>query len=1225
MLKNNKKDIYSIRKVHGIVGSLLIGMSILGAAQLAQQNNTNLEVGETQSQMSLPRKDTWDGKWVAPKMGETINRANYNEGDIHSIVRLKSDKGIGTGTFVRKNTILTAAHVVADGNNLTYTTKYKGKYITRPIKKSQIHLFRSSKGKVYNPGEEFNSDQQYVDLALITLDDNIHEINPRVTKLMDIVDTPWVSNSGDPIKYRGIPDSQGGLFNDKDIYESKGRITHFGRNFPFTREKFIDYSKTAGDTGMTGAAVQNKDGYIYGVYIGNEAGETDVYDSANSLSLEFSKEHLDWIYSLINKNSNQNRDRTERNSSSVAENQGNKVLHNNTTKKPENAKHTDPRDWMGGGGFGNASSAPSRSSQPVNAGGVTVSGGGNSTSHTTSIGNRSNYNEIAKPDLRNNNTDNNTVNNTRPWKIENTIHNKSAKIIFKLLTEKYGLSGESASGWMAIMEYESLFHPYQTGIGTDSNHYGLFMLNENRYKSSKYYKENATLEEEIANQIQFFIDNHVLSESSQSFLKENNIKDINLVDNLSGISTNILHKLLNNNNSDVNENIIKVSEEINEFFNKDKIKADHNKLLKNKLIKEIKNSTESKPADKPSSDNTENKPVNKPSSANTENKPVNKPSSTNTETKPVNKPSSTNTETKPVDKPSSTNTGNKPVDKPSSTNTEAKPADKPSSSNTETKPVDKPSSANTEAKPADKPSSANTENKPVDKPSSTNTETKPVDKPSSANTENKPADKPSSTNTENKPVNKPSSTNTETKPVDKPSSANTEAKPVDKPSTNNKQTVENKVIVKDKNNLTKEEINKINDKIKETKPESFVINTTKDIKDLKLSDKDVISSLIDNNLEGKKVSEIEVKNELPKNEKGIIIAKVEENKETKTNKLVLETIPSKDLIVEEKENNKLLEKEKEIDNIVEDVNNDEVKNLVAEKDELKVTRFISKDGKEIKDAEVGENKDKEIKDKDGNVYELETTETKDGITTNVYKLKEDKVTEKEEKPENKLEDKSQSVKPDKKADEDKISDIIDDVNKVDEKENKLSEDGTKALINEKEELKVTKFVTKDGKEIKEAEVGEDKDKEVKDKDGNVYELETTETKDGITTNVYKLKSEDKKVSPTEIEDKTISPVEVNENTKPENKSDLEEIKKETKKDKKSSNDSNLNTERTNTSSKVNNNSNKNTSNNSSSSNSETTRQTPNTSVGNNNSALLFGTSLMSAGLAGIALKRRKNN
>ena len=1157
MLKNNKKDIYSIRKVHGIVGSLLIGMSILGTAQLAQQNNTNLEVGETQSQMSLPRKDTWDGKWVAPYMGNTINRTNYNAGDVHSIVRLKSDKGIGTGTFIRKNTILTAAHVVADGNNLTYTTKYKGKYITRPIKKSQIHLFKSKDGKVYNPGEEFNSDQQYVDLALITLDDNIHEINPRVTKLMDIVDTPWVSNSGDPIRYRGIPASQGGLFNDKDIYEANGRITHFGRNYSYIREKFIDYSKTAGDTGMTGAAVQNADGYVYGVYIGNEAGEQENYSSANSMSLEFSKEHLDWIYSLITKNSNQNRNKSERNSSSVAENQGNHELAPGITSKPENAKHTDPRDWMGGGGFGNASSAPSRSSQPVNAGGVTVSGGGNSTSHTTSIGNRSNYNEIAKPDLRNHNTDNNTVNDIRPWKIENTIHNKSAKIIFKLLTEKYGLSGESASGWMAIMEYESLFHPYQTGIGADSNHYGLFMLNENRYKSSKYYKENATLEEEIANQIQFFIDNHVLSESGQSFLKENNIKDINLVDNSSGISTNILHKLLIKNNSDVNEDIIKVSGEINEFFNKDKIKADHNKLLKNKLIKEIKNSTESKPTDKPS---------------------------TNTETKPVEKPSTTNTETKPADKPSN----------------------------------------NTETKPADKPSN-NTETKPTDKPSATNTETKPTDKPSAINTETKPVNKPSAINTETKPVNKPSASNTETKPVNKPSASNTETKPVNKPSTNNKQTVENKVIVKDKNNLTKEEVNKINDKIKETKPESFVINTTKNIKDLKLSDKDVISSLMDNNLENKKVSKIEIKNELPKNEKGIIVATVEENKETKTNKLVLETIPSKDLIVEEKENNKLLEKEKEIDNIVEDVNNDEVKNLVAEKDELKVTRFVTKDGKEIKDVEVGENKDKEIKDKDGNVYELETTETKDGITTNVYKLKEDKVTEKEEKPENKLEDKSQSVKPDKKADEDKISDIINDVNKVDEKENKLSEDGTKALINEKEELKVTKFVTKDGKEIKEAEVGENKDKEVKDKDGNVYELETTETKDGITTNVYKLKSEDKKVSPTEIEDKTISPVEVNENTKPENKSDLEEIKKETKKDKKSSNDSNLNTERTNTSSKVNDNSNKNTSNNSSSSNSETTRQTPNTSVGNNYSALLFGTSLMSAGLAGIALKRRKTN
>ena len=1200
MLKNNKKDIYSIRKVHGIVGSLLIGMSILGAAQLAQQNNTNLEVGETQSQMSLPRKDTWDGKWVAPKMGETINRANYNEGDIHSIVRLKSDKGIGTGTFVRKNTILTAAHVVADGNNLTYTTKYKGKYITRPIKKSQIHLFRSSKGKVYNPGEEFNSDQQYVDLALITLDDNIHEINPRVTKLMDIVDTPWVSNSGDHIRYRGIPDSQGGLFNDKDIYESKGRISHFGRNYPFTREKFVDYSKTAGDTGMTGAAIQNKDGYIYGVYIGNEAGDQETFESANSLSLEFSQEHLDWIYSFINKNSNQNRDKSERNSSAVAENQGNHILFDTETKKPDNAKHTDPRDWMGGGGFGGNSAEPSKWKQSQGSSGAAGSNGGGPISNTLLTGNHSNYTENSKPDLRNNNPETNHVNIEKPWKTENTINNKSAKIIFKLLTEKYGLSGEAASGWMANIESKSLFNPYQKQESNGLfNFYGLFMVNENNYKASKYYKENSSLEDEIANQIQFFIDNHVLSESSQNFLKENNIKDINLVDNSPATTTNILYKLIMRNNSETNRYTLNVAKEIDELFNENKITADKNKLLKNKLIKEIKNSTETKPVDKPSTTNTETKPVDKPST-------------TNTETKPADKPSSTNTETKPVDKPSTTNTETKPADKPSTTNTEVKPADKPSSTNTETKPVDKPSSANTENKPVNKPSSTNTENKPVNKPSSTNTETKPVDKPSSANTENKPVDKPSSANTENKPVNKPYTTNTE-------------AKPADKSSTNNKQTVENKVIVKDKNNLTKEEVNKINDKVKETKPESFVINTTKDIKDLKLSDKDVISSLIENNLEGKKVSEIEVKNELPKNEKGIIIAKVEENKETKTNKLVLEAIPSKDLMVEEKENNKLLEKEKEIDNIVEDVNNDEVKNLVAEKNELKVTRFVTKEGKEIKETEVGENKDKEIKDKDGNVYELETTDTKDGITTNVYKLKENKNTEKEEKPENKLEDKSQSIKPDKKSDEDKISDIIDDVNKVDEKENKPSEDETKALINEKEELKVTKFVTKEGKEIKDAEVGENKDKEIKDKDGNVYELETTETKDGITTNIYKLKSEDKKVSPTEIEDKTISPVEINENTKPENKSDLAEIKKETKKDKKSSNDSNLNTERTNTSSKVNDNSNKNTSSNSSSSNNETTRQTPNTSLGNNNSALLFGTSLMSAGLAGIALKRRKNN
>ena len=236
------------------------------------------------------------------------------------------------------------------------------------------------------------------------------------------------------------------------------------------------------------------------------------------------------------------------------------------------------------------------------------------------------------------------------------------------------------------------------------------------------------------------------------------------------------------------------------------------------------------------------------------------------------------------------------------------------------------------------------------------------------------------------------------------------------------------------------------------------------------------------------------------------------------------------------------EKEALVEKAIEEVNKSEVMNLVTEKSELKVTRFIDEDGKDLKDPVEGEIKaDKYIKNDKGFItHEFDKTETIEGITTHKYKkivvdkglpaIKEDetldtskisnsnnaetpsketKVENKSEttkevksekettvKPETKLEDKSQSVKPDKKVDEDKMANLVDEVNNADEVKN---------LVAEKDELKVTKFVTKDGNEIKEAEVGEHKDKEIKDKDGNVYELETTETKDGITTNVYKLK------------------------------------------------------------------------------------------------------------------------
>ena len=298
----------------------------------------------------------------------------------------------------------------------------------------------------------------------------------------------------------------------------------------------------------------------------------------------------------------------------------------------------------------------------------------------------------------------------------------------------------------------------------------------------------------------------------------------------------------------------------------------------------------------------------------------------------------------------------------------------------------------------------------------------------------------------------------------------------------------------------------------------------------------------------------------------------EENKETSDNKEVTEGTKS-----EVKEDVKV-EDNKETSN--ETKPSDEVKNLVAEKDELKVTRFVTKDGKEIKEAEVGENKNKEIKDKDGNVYELETTETKDGITTNVYKLK------------------SES----KKSAEDKISDLVDEVNKADEKDS----DATKALVNEKEELKVTRFLNDKGKEIKESVVGENKDKEIKDKDGNVYELESTDTTDGITTNFYKLK-EDK------AEEKSDDKKSEKDLKSKEDKKSDKEIKDETKSLNKSEN------KPTNKSNDSNSSSSKGFSQESGSS----TRKLPNTNTGNEYGAALAGASLLTVGLASIAMRNKK--
>ena len=440
---------------------------------------------------------------------------------------------------------------------------------------------------------------------------------------------------------------------------------------------------------------------------------------------------------------------------------------------------------------------------------------------------------------------------------------------------------------------------------------------------------------------------------------------------------------------------------------------------------------------------------------------------------------------------------------------------------------------------------------------------------------------------------------------------------------NNAETPSKETKVENKSETTKEVKSE-----KETtvKPETKLEDKSQSVKPDKKVDEDKISDLVDevNNVDEVKnlvaeKDELKVTRFVTKDGKEIKDAEVGEHKDKEIkdkdgNVYELETTETKDGITtnvyklkettaetnkvtseenkevtedsksETKENKSEVKEDVKVEDNKETSNetkpSDEVKNLVAEKDELKVTRFVTKDGKEIKDAEVGENKDKEIKDKDGNVYELETTETKDGITTNVYKLK------------------SES----KKSDEDKMANLVDEVNKADEK----GSDATKALVNEKEELKVTRFLNDKGKEIKESVVGENKDKEIKDKDGNVYELESTDTTDGITTNFYKLKEDkaeeksDDKKSEKDLkskEDKK-SDKEIKDETKPLNKSENKPSNK--------SNDSNSSSSKGFTQESG-----------------SSTRQLPNTNTGNEYGAALAGASLLTVGLASIAMRNKK--
>lgn len=94
------------------------------------------------------------------------------------------------------------------------------------------------------------------------------------------------------------------------------------------------------------------------------------------------------------------------------------------------------------------------------------------------------------------------------WTQKGTKAYEIAETTFKILTEKYGLSGKAAAGILGNIQAESDFNTSlveaENGQNYSERGYGLFQFTPGtKYLNSPYYKKNASLKQEIENQIDF--------------------------------------------------------------------------------------------------------------------------------------------------------------------------------------------------------------------------------------------------------------------------------------------------------------------------------------------------------------------------------------------------------------------------------------------------------------------------------------------------------------------------------------------------------------------------------------------------------------------------------------------------------------------------------------------------------------------------------------------------
>lgn len=198
------------------------------------------------------------------------------------------------------------------------------------------------------------------------------------------------------------------------------------------------------------------------------------------------------------------------------------------------------------------------------------------------------------------------------WTTKGTKQYQIAESLFKTLTDKYGLSGTAASGWVGNVQAESDFTPSIVEGENNQNYsgrgYGLFQFTPGtKFLNSKYHKEGASIDDEVQAQINFVMDSEFKNGEYNSYIP--NAKSWFNIDGVDGIEDIFDAKSPEDSaliffavyeRGDVaqmhRERRLGAAKKANEIFNKNNIKADKSKWVAGKSSSSEVNTTGSQGA-----------------------------------------------------------------------------------------------------------------------------------------------------------------------------------------------------------------------------------------------------------------------------------------------------------------------------------------------------------------------------------------------------------------------------------------------------------------------------------------------------------------------------------------------------------------------------------------------------------------------------------------------------